>query len=159
MVDFDAIRAFYRLAYNREDNDCAVRALAVACTVPYEHARDVLTRVGRPPGWGVTLEMLMAGIEALSCSAVKRKVKARTMHTLCRELRRESGGIIALTRSHVAGFWNGECIDWSRDRLLRITDVFDITRRYEHNADTQKVCHVNFVHYVDSATRQIQTVR
>lgn len=125
-------QAFYRLAYNKEANDCSVRALAVTCAAPYEIAHAAMHFAGRPPEHGATLEMIASAARGLGFTLRRVECKAKTLRTLCRELDGEPGAYLAVTADHVAGFWQGECIDWCRDGLLRLDVVLAVTKTREH---------------------------
>lgn len=109
-----------RLAFNREDNDCAVRAVAVACDVSYARAHAALASAGRLPGYPTRVNNILEALRELGRAAILRTPRAKTLRSMCRELRGATGGVIVITCNHAAGFWDGRCIDWARDRLLRI---------------------------------------
>ena len=119
----NSTQAFYRLAYNKQDCDCSVRALAVTCDVSYDIARVALSVVGRVHKGTATGYMISVAALSLGYVLHSVDVKSKTMRTLCRELKDEPGNYMAITRAHVVGFYKGECIDWSRDTLARILAV------------------------------------
>ena len=128
MIDLTETQAFYRLAYNSEGHDCSVRALAVTCAAPYDIAHAAMHFAGRGPETAASMHMIETAARSLGFRLYPIVVKAKTMRTLCRELRSEPGCYIAETVTHVAGFWQGECIDWSRNTLTRIVTVHLVAR-------------------------------
>ncbi len=124
-------QAFRRMAYNREDHDCGVRALAVACAAPYEAAHQALMHEGRMPGTAVNIYMLIEAAQHLNYELVivteyeapHRPTIKRCARTMCTMW----GGYILLTRDHAAGMWDGEVIDWSRDRAFRVRQILRAT--------------------------------
>jgi hypothetical protein len=121
-----ATQAFYRLAYNKEDNDCGVRALAVACAAPYAKAHEALQDAGRIAGYPCCIAQMMNAAALLHCHMVRTTCKAKTLLTVERELAKTHGGFIVATRDHVAGVWNGELIDHARGRLWRLDGIFRV---------------------------------
>ena len=121
-----ASEAFYRLAYNQEDNDCGVRALAVACAAPYEQAHWALQEQGRVAGHGCHVSQMIAAAPMLHCHMVRTTCTARTMRGVERELEHTHGGFIVTTADHAAGLWNGELIDHQRGTLKRLDGIFRV---------------------------------
>lgn len=119
-------QAFYQLAYNKEDNDCGVRALAVACAAPYEKAHWALQENGRLPGQPSFPAQMIAAANALRCHMVPTTCAAKTLRTVERELAKTHGGFIVTTCNHAVGIWNGELIDHARGRLWRVTEIYRI---------------------------------
>ncbi len=123
------VQAFHNLVYNKEDNDCGVRALAVACAAPYDKAYAALQRAGRIDGYACCIAQMMHAARMLRCYMVRTPCTAKTLLTVERELAKTHGGFIASTSTHVVGIWNGELIDWARGRLFRLDDGRSITDR------------------------------
>lgn len=118
------------LAGGYEPNDCTVRAVAVACRVPYHKALAKATELGRRPNrrWCVTGMMALARsfgyeLQPVSAPAVK------TMVTFGRWVQQKKGGYIALVRGHVAGAYNGQVTDWAEERRFRIICLWQAKRR------------------------------
>jgi hypothetical protein len=118
--------AFRRFAYNREDNDCGVRALAVACAAPYENAWQALAKAGRVPEQPSFPAQMMAAANELRCLMVRTTCAAKTLLTVERELAETHGGFIVTTSNHAAGIWNGELIDHARGRLWRVDGIYRV---------------------------------
>lgn len=129
-VECDERAAFYSLAHNKEPNDCAVRALAVACAAPYERAYDAMEIAGRLKGRSSNTSMMMDATSMLECNMVQLlKLPGRTLRTAERALKNTHGGFILLTCNHAVGIWNGELIDHARGRLWRVDRVYRVEPR------------------------------
>lgn len=124
----NSTQAFYRLAYSKEGHDCSVRALAVACAAPYDVAHAAMHFAGRGPHQGASLAMIADAAYSLGFILEPVTVKSKTLRTLCREMQGEPGAFLAVTSDHVVGIWQGEVIDWARDRLLRLETVLAVKR-------------------------------
>jgi hypothetical protein len=124
------VRGFYRLAYNREDSDCGVRALAVACAAPYEVAYAALENAGRKPGGPVKLAMLRAAAWELGYALIQEYAipYGPTIRHCTYSMRDTKGGYIIVTCDHAAGVWNGEVIDWSRKRGFKVEGILRAKR-------------------------------
>ncbi len=118
--------AFYRLAHNKEDNDCGVRALAVACAAPYDKAHRALQELGRIAGQACVVSQMIGAAVHLKRRMVRVEHKAKTLRTVERELADTSGGFILTTADHAVGIWNGELIDHARGSLMRVGAVYRI---------------------------------
>lgn len=118
--------AYKALAYNREDNDCGVRALAVACNIPYEKALWSLQEAGRIAGQSCCMPQIIDAAHRLRHAMVATDCKSKTIRTVERELANTHGGFIVTTLNHAVGVWNGELIDHARGRLWRLDGVYRI---------------------------------
>ena len=119
-------KAFRSMAYDREDNDCGVRALAVSCAAPYEKAHWALQEAGRLAGHPCCIAQIINAAKRLRCLMVRVAYKAKTLLTVERELARTRGGFIVTTTNHAVGLWNGELIDHERGALSRVDGVYRI---------------------------------
>ena len=125
-----AAQAFYRLAYNKEDNDCGVRALAVACAAPYVESHAAFKRIGRADSGPTSPEMVLKAMPLLGYEAVEIWLLTRsiTVQACGRELAGCEGGYVIVTCNHALGVWDGEVIDWDRDSKQRVCGVFEARR-------------------------------
>ena len=119
-------QAFYKLAWNKEDNDCSVRALAVACAAPYDKAHEAMCKAGRLDCGPALIPQMMDAARQLRCHMVRTTCTAKTLLTVERELAHTRGGFIVTTRNHAVGLWNGELIDHERGTLSRVDGVYRI---------------------------------
>ena len=125
----DSVQAFYRLAYNREDNDCGVRALAVACAAPYVESHAAFKQVGRENGGPVTPFWMEQAAPWLGYTLSDYPTPAgATLRSCGRDLANTVGGYLILTCDHVVGMWNGEIIDWACNTGQHVTQIFKAQR-------------------------------
>ncbi len=118
--------AFTALAYDKEENDCGVRALAVACNVPYDRAHWSLQEAGRLAGQSCCMPQILDAANRLRYAMVATDCKSKTLRTVERELADTHGGFIVTTTDHAVGVWNGQLIDHARGRLWRLDGVYRI---------------------------------
>lgn len=124
-----AAQAFYRLAYNKEDNDCGVRALAVACAAPYAESHTAFKLLGRLNAMPVSPFLMKQAATWLGYELQRYpKPAGATLKSCGRYLADAVGGYIILTCDHAVGMWNGEIIDWARDTKQRVTQIFKARR-------------------------------
>ena len=124
-----AAQAFYRLAYNKEDNDCGVRALAVACAAPYVESHAAFKQLGRVDAMPVSPYLMKMAAYWLGYKLQDYPRPAGcTLESCGRYLADAVGGYVILTRDHAVGMWNGEIIDWARDSKQRVTQIFKARR-------------------------------
>lgn len=122
-------QAFHRLAYNKENNDCGVRALAVACAAPYVESHAAFKRIGRADGGPVSPYFLVNAAPLLGYQLWDHPKPAGTTLQSCgRYLADAGGGYVILTCNHAVGMWNGEIIDWDRESKQRVTQIFKARR-------------------------------
>ena len=122
------VQAFYRLAYNKESADCAVRALAVACAAPYKQAHKALADVGRVDGGPADVELMQWAAFILGYRMVEFKPHGKTLRTAERILKDTKGGYVLTTVDHAVGLWDGEMIDFARGTLARVKHAFILIR-------------------------------
>ena len=120
------MQAFSRLAYNQEDNDCGVRALAVSCAAPYDKAHWALQEAGRLAGNSCSVSQIIGAAARLNCRMVGIVCKGKTLLTVERALAGTHGGFIVTTTNHAVGLWNGELIDHARGSRSRVDTVYRI---------------------------------
>lgn len=126
------VQAFRRLAYNKEDNDCGVRALAVACAAPYEKSHAAFKRMGRYDGEGVCVPMMLHAAPELGYYLEGWPLPANATIKSCgRHYADTDGGYVIVTCDHAAGMWNGEIIDHARNSKARVTKLFRARRLAE----------------------------
>ena len=128
----------------REYNDCSVKAVAIACDVPYKLAKDTLEYVGaRRPRTGANLYGIRAAFQKLGFNTIEvegqRPMKfGGTVTTLCDKLPKR-GMYVALVRGHILTVKNGKIEDWTEGRRHQIQLVYKVERverkpRHKKNA-------------------------
>lgn len=115
-----------------EDNDCAVKAVAIACDVPYRMAHSLLKSEGRRDKRGTPTYMIHRAIKGLGFNMTEVEGKAPfrfggTITTLTRKLP-SNGMYLAYTATHVLMVKNGKLEDWTEGRRHRIQQVFKVER-------------------------------
>lgn len=96
------------LATSHEANDCSVRALAVACNVPYIAAHRALQLEGRAPGWPTNaLTMVRAARQLGYRLSVEREFNPPLIDISGAW----AGNAVLIFSDHAAGICNGEIID------------------------------------------------
>jgi hypothetical protein len=113
-----------------EENDCTVRALAVALDGDYKTAHQACKAQGRKKGKGLNIVLWKRAF--LDCGYelddVTNNFDGQTIRTVERELaaRRDDKKFLLNVRSHVCAWDGKEIVDWAAGRLHRIQNVFHI---------------------------------
>lgn len=129
-----------------EEMDCAVRAVAVACNVPYEEARSTLIGLGRKPRGRTPTQLIRAAIESLGSRV--EEYSFSKYHSIIRQYPGKHKGKSCITTHHPDRFpevWkdgktylfftNGHvlCVkdgvnhDWTRGRSLRAYMIWEVS--------------------------------
>lgn len=119
-------------AYN-ETNDCTVKAVAIACDIPYIKAHAVLKEIGRKPGRGLYAHQYHEAIKKLGYTIKTIQTDAKTISTLPSHLD-SSKSYIANVRGHALAVVKGKVEDWSAGRKHRIRNVWEIIPLQSKNA-------------------------
>jgi hypothetical protein len=112
----------------KEKNDCAVRAVALACSVSYGVAHTTLGMNGRKDGGRTEDHIIFRSIHQLGFTYRKFKVKSKTIRALEKELPAE-GAFLVRVRGHILCIRDGVNHDWAQGRLHRIMVVHQIQPR------------------------------
>ena len=105
----------------KENNDCAVRAIAFATGVSYSKAHDLFTAAGRKHGKGSSLEM----IDRVAANFMSARTNLGRYHTTPTGQRRlgwcptlatflkehPTGKYVVIIRRHAVAIINGKCYD------------------------------------------------
>jgi hypothetical protein len=132
-------------ALQNETNDCAVKALSIACDVPYHVAHRVLESLGRVKRKGTYRHQTLTAVKLLGFKAESILVSACTVSTLERAPEVQKGYFMATVKRHILAVKNAKVEDWSQGRKHRLQDVFKITpavSRKERKALAQKWCNI-----------------
>jgi hypothetical protein len=132
-----------------EINDCAVKAVAVACGVDYPVAHAALKAAGRKDRKGASIKTILKAFEALGFAARPwtfkdqkdfialypgraKLLQSITTHHPERFRRVWEDAVteptMIFTNGHVAAYRDGKIHDWSRGRALRAWAVCSITK-------------------------------
>lgn len=125
-----------------ERNDCTVKAVALVTGASYEKAREVLKALGRRDRKGTTSSVFMAAVRVLGKDF--RRVESREItstypsphdtlqHVTSHHPRRfnkvwdKSKTYIMASSTHAFAVVGGETKDWSVNRSLRATAIYEI---------------------------------
>lgn len=106
-----------------ENNDCGVKALAVATECSYADCHAALKKHGRKNGKGTFVSQMIKAANDLGFNLIKVDCHHRGLRALSRDLPQKGNFVIWVTR-HFAGASSGKIHDWSDGRCLRIKQVF-----------------------------------
>jgi len=117
-----------------EANDCTVKAIAIACQIPYREAHQYLASLGRQKGRGwywkthVRGNRLISGymdnLKRLHVEYESVEVASRTVSQIEREL--QDGHYIVQVNGHALALVNGKVEDWTAGRKHHVKQVFRI---------------------------------
>ena len=131
-----------------ENNDCAVKAIALACNVPYATAHATLAQLGRKKGRGTyrTLSYKAVGLLGYNVTMWTTAERRRLIesypkaHRILRHItthhprrfKKVWSGMADRTfmlfcATHVAVVKGGELHDWTVNKAMRVVDIWEIT--------------------------------
>jgi len=110
-----------------EQNDCVVRACAVATQIEYRAMRDYLATYGRKPGRGMRAHDYIRALKDLGCTITELPAapNMRTFVTACRNLPK-TGAYLLRSDTHCACLYDGALHDWAQQRRLRVRNIWQI---------------------------------
>lgn len=112
--------------HHNETNDCAVKAVAIACNVAYSTAHAALKKHGRRDRKGTFHYTTFEAIKELGFKADRVTLNnKRTMRTVGFDCPR--GRCLVFVHKHVAAMVDGKVQDWSAGRCHRVKSVYVIT--------------------------------
>jgi hypothetical protein len=129
-------------------SDCAVKAIAIACDVPYAVAHAACKKLGRKDRDGTLVEIIIAAIKSLGFRVrvwsfmERREMIARypgahkNLHSITsHHMRRFPAAWAGCHRNLIMGnprhIWavkNGVCEDWSVNKSLRVDYVWEVEK-------------------------------
>ena len=113
-----------------EENDCTVRALAVALDGDYKTAHASMSRLGRKKGSGAGYHIWREAFRenGFELDDVTNNFDGMTIRTVERELKARGDRNLYMfsVRGHVAAWDGKETIDWATGRLHRIKTIYHI---------------------------------
>lgn len=114
----------------REDNDCAVKAIAAALNTSYGKAHRTMAKLGRKNRGCSSVAQIHMALEQITGvripgTSFKGEGIGKTLKRFCRE---HAGVYIVCTCNHAVCIRHGEMIDWTADTAGRrkITNVWKI---------------------------------
>jgi hypothetical protein len=111
----------------REHSDCAVKAVAIVCGVPYKVAHQALKDQGRMNRKGTHSYMTHCAIRSLGKTTIpcNDRFKAKTINTLAKELP-SRGVFLVSVKGHVLACRGGQILDWTEGRRHRILEIYRV---------------------------------
>jgi len=124
-----------------ERNDCAVKAVALACGVPYAKALKALLEAGRKPqkgAWTSTILKVMKDLgtktEAVDPQSIIKEypgIHSTLKHITTHHPRRfakvwPEGTFVLFMVGHVAVVKDGVLHDWTVNRTKRVTSIYRV---------------------------------
>ena len=128
MRTYEALSLVARKHYPKENNYCAVIAVAIAADVSYGKARSYLFKEGRKDGKGTPPLWTYNALEKLGYAKAEYSGRyPKTLATAARVLPKR-GTFLIHTRGHISAVQDGVLQDWaastgSRKRVLDIIEV------------------------------------
>lgn len=113
-----------------EKNDCAVRAVSIACETDYRSVHTLMTAHGRRHRCGTNFETTTkAVISALDYDAVDitSRVRGKTVKTVAREL--HNGRFLVRVSRHILAVVDGKVEDWTDGRQHRVKQVLKVVKK------------------------------
>lgn len=131
-----------------ENNDCSVKAIAIACDTPYAEVLALMTRLGRKPGHGTPFSVSRAAIRALGYSIrewsfmeIRAMVRTypgahKNLHSITTHHPRRfpaawkgcHRNMIWSSNNHMLAVKDGAVVDWSINRALSIRCIWEIEK-------------------------------
>lgn len=115
----------------QESYDCTVKAWAVTTGDDYDTSHYIMADLaGRRYRKGPRMTAFLKAYQAMGYSLRLRRVTAKTMVTLERELSGTRGAVLVITGKgrHAVGMRNGRVIDYTKGRRNRVYLVFDVVK-------------------------------
>lgn len=111
-----------------ETNDCTVKAVSIACQVPYSEAHQYLKSLGRKNRRGHHWQANGIGyaeaLHKIGVEGVEVGFRSKTVKTLARELTK--GHYMVKVKGHVLAIVDGKVEDWTEGRQHRVLKVMRI---------------------------------
>ena len=110
-----------------ENNDCAVKAVAIATGTDYATVRALLRNIGRRDGHGTQPDDYRYAIRRLGFIARPYRSNARTVRAAASMLP-ANGVFLVRVSGHVLCVRDGRAHDWNPRSLRRIVEILEITK-------------------------------
>jgi hypothetical protein len=125
MIDFKEVKV--SSSKMRERNDCAVKALAIVASKPYEEIHALMKSLGRKDRRGTSRNIVWKAAQKLNPEVgyeAIRKPNGRyyTARTIGEAL--PKGNYMILYRGHLAAMVDGMVEDWTDGRCHRVLAVY-----------------------------------
>ena len=121
-----------------ENNDCSVKAVSIACDVPYRVAHKALKKYGRQSRRGSRLPMIYASCEILGFKMEKVAHIAKTVGQLPRDPHTQNGFYMAHVSGHILAIVNGKVEDWSEGSKRIVRGLYKVTPTVSRNESAER---------------------
>jgi hypothetical protein len=127
-----------------EKNDCAVKAIAIACGLSYEEARDLCASYGRKPRRGMKTKAILECVAKAGFSydlvpmgnfishypGVHKNLKCVTTHHPVRfpKVWKHNATYLAFQTKHVLAIVDGEVQDWTSKQANKLISIYRIEK-------------------------------
>lgn len=135
-------------AVHQENNDCSVKAIAIACGVSYSEAHSACRAAGRTNRNGTPISVSARAIESLGFTirtvtsleqraivnrypGVHRNLQSITTHHPNRFPQAWADAhpnMIWVTANHMLAVKDGQVIDWSNSKAMRVLLIWEINK-------------------------------
>ena len=109
-----------------ETNDCAVKAVAIACDVAYSVAHKTLKLTGRRNRQGTYIWQTEKAIEMLGFKREKVDCSAKTVASIAKDSAFKKGYFHVHVRGHILAITGGVVQDWTEGRRHRIIQAYKV---------------------------------
>jgi hypothetical protein len=142
MITFDLVQRESQAIGER--NDCTVKAVSIACQIPYSEAHGYLKALGRRKGCGWFpnnhqrrkrghVSGYIDNLDFLGIEYERVSVVSKTVSQIEKELR--TGHYMVHVRGHVLALVDGKVQDWTEGRRHRIVSVYKIKNPRVHKVE------------------------
>ena len=130
-------------AQKNETNDCTVKAVSIACDVPYHVAHKALALQGRVNRRGAMEYQIHKAIQSLGFDIRIVLTTAASCATIARDAKVQKGFFIAYVPRHILAIVDGKIEDWTatncRRRIQSVYRVVPAVSRKERAERKAKV--------------------
>lgn len=123
-MDYEKAKQY--ASQHHETNDCTVKAIAIACDVPYAVAHKALKIQGRLNRKGAYRHQQVKAIQSLGFKAISVPFTASTVTSLKFEPAVAKGYYMAFIKRHVLAVVDGKVEDWSDGRRHRLQEIIKV---------------------------------
>lgn len=106
-------------AQKSETNDCSVKAVSIACDVPYHVAHKALALQGRNNRRGAYEWQIHRALQSLGFDIRIVNATAASCATIARDVKVQKGFFIAYVSRHILAIVDGKVEDWTATNCRR----------------------------------------
>ncbi len=123
-------------AKRNEDNDCSVKAVAIAGRVTYDLAHKTLEMYGRRHRKGASVGAIAAAFMSIQASMIEidrdKLIKRNggrtlTVNNIVQHLSKSKNYVLYIA-GHILAVKNGQVQDWTEGRRHHVTSIYEIVR-------------------------------